>query len=239
MIQQFTKRPEGRYPLLPEMLLAGCRIANAVFVTFFVHVGTVFSSEPVDYLKDIKPILKARCYACHAVLKQESELRLDTALSIRKGGSSGPAVVVGKPEISEILARIESAEADTRMPPEGAPLSAAEIELIRQWIHQGAKAPADELPESDPRAHWAFTKPVRPILPAALGSPFNPIDAFIQDQQHALGIAAMPRTDKATLLRRVYLDLIGLPPSADEILAFLNDVSSTAYEDRVDLLLMR
>jgi Protein of unknown function (DUF1553)/Protein of unknown function (DUF1549)/Planctomycete cytochrome C len=239
MSKHFTDRPERACAASVGSFLSGCRIAAAVLVALatFVNLFSSFASEPIDYLKDIKPILKERCYACHAVLKQESELRLDTASSMLKGGSSGPAVVSGKPEVSEILSRIKSAEADSRMPPEGAPLSNAEIERIRTWIQQGAEAPADELPESDPRAHWSFTKPIRPPLPAALGSSQNPIDAWIQGQQDALGIVAMPQTDKATLLRRVYLDLIGLPPSADEILAFLNDDSPTAYEDRVDRLL--
>lgn len=239
MSKYFTDRPERHIAAAVRSFWNCCRISNAVFVALatFVHITACFASEPIDYVKDIKPVLKERCYACHAVLKQESELRLDTASSILKGGSSGPAVVVGKPEVSEIVARIESADADTRMPPEGTPLSKAEIERIRTWIQQGANAPADEFPESDPRAHWAFTKPIRPNLPTTLGSSQNPVDAFIQDRQEALGIVSMPQADKATLLRRVYLDLIGLPPSADEILAFLNDDSPTAFEDRVDRLL--
>ena len=240
MLQHFTKRPDDRPSLTRAMSLAGRRIANAVFVSLamLMSMSTATGGEPVDYLKEIKPILKARCYACHAVLKHESDLRLDTAAGVIKGGSSGPVLVAGNSVASEILARIQCEDADQRMPPEGAPLSAAEIERIRLWIDQGANAPADELPELDPSAHWAFRKPVRPKLPAALGlAPFNPIDTFILAQQDTLGLVAMPRTDKATLLRRVYLDLIGLPPSADELLAFLNNDSPTAYEDVVDRLL--
>ena len=229
MFQQFTKRTDD-HVLSPEFLLASC-------LAIVVLVSPVFGGEPVNYLTEIKPILKSRCYACHAVLKQESGLRLDTASSILKGGSGGPAVVIGMSEASEILTRVSSNDADTRMPPEGAPLTAVEIERVREWIDQGAKGPSDELPESDPREHWAFRKPVRPSLPTGFGAALNPIDAYIWSQQSASGVSPMPQTDKATLLRRVFLDLIGLPPSADELLTFLDDDSPTAYEDAVDRLL--
>jgi mono/diheme cytochrome c family protein len=213
-----------------------CMLACSI-LTAITAAGNADESS-VHYLRAVKPVLKSRCYACHGALKQESELRLDTGRSILKGGSSGPAVVAGMPDVSEIFARVISADATTRMPPEGAPLTAVEIAQIRQWIAHGANSLPDEVPESDPREHWAFQKPLRPKVPVVAGQQStNSIDAFIAVQRTAQGITAMPPTDRATLLRRVYLDLIGLPPSAEELQTFLKEDSQTAYETIVDKLL--
>ena len=126
---------------------------------------TVSAAEPVDYLRDIKPILKERCFACHGALKQQAKLRLDTGASLRQGGTSGPAVVVGKPASSSLIERITSTDASIRMPAEGKPLTAEQITLIKAWIEQGATSPDNEQPEQDPREHWAFKKPVRSAVP--------------------------------------------------------------------------
>src|SRR5262249_35591215 len=123
------------------------------------------AAEPVDYLRDVKPLLKARCYACHGALLQKARLRLDTAELIRKGGRSGPAVRPGKSGES-ILIEAVTGNGRRRMPPEeqGEALSERQIALLREWIDQGAKAPAVEKREENPRTHWAFQKPVRPAV---------------------------------------------------------------------------
>lgn len=197
------------------------------------------AEEPVDYLRDIKPIFRARCYACHGALKQESGLRLDTGHSIRKGGDSGAAVVPEKPEGSLLLERISAKEAVERMPPEGEALSADQIARIRHWIAQGASSPKEETPEQDPRQHWAFQKLVRPNVPE--GGPaslsINPIDRFIESAQKPHGLLRQPPARKELLLRRVYLDLIGLPPTREELQDFLADDSPEAYERVVERLL--
>src|SRR4051812_432272 len=106
----------------------------------------------VDYVRDVKPLLKQHCYSCHAALKQEAKLRLDTGTSIRKGGETGPAVLIGKPLTeSPIVRRITSTDPAVRMPHEGKPLTAQQIAIIKSWIEQGAISPADEKPEVDPR----------------------------------------------------------------------------------------
>src|SRR5262245_60068628 len=120
------------------------------------------AGEDVDYMRQVKPLLKERCYACHGPLKQRAKLRLDTAASLRKGGTSGPAVEPGMPQRSLLLERVTAREESERMPPEGKPLTPAEIAMLSAWIKQGAKAPADEKQEVDPRQHWAFVPPVRP-----------------------------------------------------------------------------
>ncbi|VTS04963.1 PSD1 and planctomycete cytochrome C domain-containing protein [Tuwongella immobilis] len=193
----------------------------------------------IDYLKQIKPILLERCYACHGVLKQEGNLRLDTAIFGQKGGDSGPAWKAGKPDASLLLERITEAEEADRMPPEGEPLKPQEIALIRDWIAQGAKAPADEKPETDPKQHWAFQPPVRPAIPTVNDPRWqgNPIDALIAAQREARGLVPQPASNRHLWIRRVTLDLIGLPPTDAEITTFVNDSSPNAYEKVVDRLL--
>ncbi len=197
------------------------------------------ATEPPDYLKQVKPVLLARCIACHGALKQEANLRLDTVVLMLKGGDSGPALDAGDADSSRILKRISSAEDSDRMPPEGEPLSPEQIAALKAWIAGGAKAPADERPEQDPRDHWAFRTPVRPAVPE-VGDPNrsrNPIDAFIAARRQEQGLVAQPRSDKRTWLRRVSIDLVGLPPTIAEQDAFLADESATAYDTVVTRLL--
>jgi mono/diheme cytochrome c family protein len=197
------------------------------------------AGESVDYLRDVKPILRERCHACHGPLKQKSRLRLDTAVLARKGGAGGPAIEPGKPADSPLIERVTARDEGQRMPPEGAPLTPRQVEVLRAWIEQGAKGPTGERPAEDPRQHWAFQKPVRPAVPPVKNAAWlsNPIDAFIAagHEQHALTPA--PPADPAVLLRRVYLDLVGLPPTREELHAFLADPSPAAYERTVDRLL--
>ena len=197
------------------------------------------SSADVDYSRDVKPVLKNRCFACHGALKQESGLRLDTGASIRAGGEGGAAVVPGAVPDSPLIDRITSHDESDRMPPEGEPLTAQQIDRIKAWILQGAPAPDNEQPEEDPRAHWAFTKPVRPTPPLVRNAAWigNPIDAFIAFEQEKRGLTPLPPAEKQILLRRVHLDLIGLPPTRAQLHAFLSDDSRNAYERVVDRLL--
>ena len=222
------------------MRVAVCRL----FAVFVMQCGLVSAAdEPVDYLRQVKPILAKRCYACHGALKQEAGLRVDTAESLRKGGDSGAAVELGDGLGSLLLDAVTGASGIRRMPPkdDGAPLSETEIALLRLWIDQGAIAPADEQPQADPRKHWAFQPVVRPAVPAAGGAQsdvaLNPIDAFIATEYTKRGLTPTGHADRATLLRRVSLDLTGLPPTRDDLRAFLSDVSPHAYEQAVDRLL--
>lgn len=201
--------------------------------------GPLVGGEPVDYLRDVKPVLKQRCFACHGALKQQAKLRLDTAALIRTGGRHGPAVVPGRAAGSLLIRRVIHPDATGRMPPVGKPLTEAQVALLRAWIDQGAPAPAGERPEEDPRTHWAFRKPVRPPVPPGPdpAGVRNPVDAFLGAEQAKHGVVPVPAADRATLLRRVYLDLIGLPPTRAELHAFLDDDRPDAYERVVDRLL--
>lgn len=203
-----------------------------------IVVGPVFGEDTIDYVRQIKPILRERCYACHGVLKQEAGLRLDTAASAIKGGDSGAAIKLGAPDGSLLLERITATDDATRMPPEGEPLKPAEIAAFKGWILGGAKAPADEQPERDPREHWAFRTPIRPPVPQIASDWVrNPIDAFIAAEQQRHGVTPQPAADRMIWLRRVSLDLIGLPPSEAEIQAYLDDKSGQANDRVISRLL--
>ncbi|MFM9960572.1 MAG: DUF1553 domain-containing protein [Planctomycetaceae bacterium] len=220
------------------MLQTRTLLAGVVMGLWFAL--TARAAEPVDYLREIKPILKERCFACHGALKQQAKLRLDTGASLRQGGDAGPAVVASQPANSPLIERLTSNDASIRMPAEGKPLTAEQIVLIKTWIEQGAASPENEQPEQDPREHWAFKKPVRPAVPQIENQKSkieNPIDAFVLEKLDEFGLTPRPLAEKHVLLRRVYLDLIGLPPTREELQAFLADESPTAYESVVDRLL--
>ena len=188
-----------------------------------ILLGSIaFAGDRVEYLRDIKPIFKSRCSACHGALKQESELRLDTGSLIRQGGLSGKAVTVGKPGESLLIERISAKDPAERMPAEGEALTAEQIDKIRQWILEGAISPKDESPEQNPREHWAFRRPVRVKAPAGKKGEViaNPIDGFLSQPHRRQGLPPQPFAPKPLLLRRVYLDLIGLPPTPEELLHF-------------------
>lgn len=217
-------------------------------------VPRISGGEEVDYVTQVKPVLVARCYACHSALRKKSGLRLDTAAALFEGGDSGPAIVPGNSGESLIVDLITGASG-MRMPPEedGAALTAEQIALIKKWIDEGAHAPA-ETPLPDPREHWSYHPVERPAVPVVaasrvaidgasapqLGGPTwvrNPVDAFIAVGHESQGLTPVREADKATLLRRVYLDLVGLPPTREEQARFLADDSPDAYEKVVDHLL--
>lgn len=195
--------------------------------------------EGVDYVTQIKPILVARCYACHSALRKKSGLRVDTASLLIAGGDAGPAVVPGKSAESYLISML-TGESGTRMPPEneGSALKDSEIALFKRWIDEGAHAPA-ETPLPDPRAHWSYHPPSRAALPKPRNASWvrNPVDAFVAAGQESQGLTPVAAADKPTLLRRIYLDLVGLPPTREELTAFLADDSPYAYEKVVDRLL--
>jgi hypothetical protein len=214
--------------------------ANTLLVCFVVmHSARFAMAEDVDYEQQVKPILRARCYSCHGALKQESGLRLDTGALIRRGGDSGPAAVAGDVGKSLLLKRISESDESLRMPPEGEPLSAEQIRVIARWIEQGAVSPLEEQSEEDPRTHWSFQKIVRPPVPNVRNTQWvsNPIDVFIAAQLESRGLAPLASAEKHVLLRRVYLDLIGVPPTREELAAFVGDESPSAFERVVDRLL--
>jgi hypothetical protein len=214
------------------------RLAAALlFVIFAAISGPLRAEEPGDYAQRIKPLLREKCFACHGSLKQEGGLRLDTAAAIRRGGDSGPAAVASQPGDSPLIERVTASDESVRMPREVTPLSANEIGLLRRWIAAGATGPADEQPEPDPRQHWAFVAPRRPPLPLSTEPAARPIDHFLSEQLTRHDLVPVGPAPQEVQLRRVYLDLVGLPPARDELAAFLADERPDAYERVVDRLL--
>jgi mono/diheme cytochrome c family protein len=225
------------------MLRAGPILSAALAAASFwlAPASQSLCAEEVDYARDIKPILAARCAKCHGPDKQENGLRLDAAALALRGGDGGPAVVPGKPAESLLVKAIQRADEVSPMPPEDeSQLSAEQIELLVKWVESGAKYPADERPTPSSKAnHWSFQKPVRPPLPLPRRSdwPRNGIDCFILARLEAQAIAPSDEAAKETLLRRLYLDLIGLLPSPDDVDAFVGDSAPDAYERQADRLL--
>ena len=219
--------------------LRGMTVLLLAGLACFGGRGALANDEPtIDYARDIRPILARRCYSCHGVLKQEGGLRLDNGASIVQGGKSGPAVEAGSGAGGLLVKRVTAVD-ETRMPPEGEPLSAEQIEKLRKWIELGAISPSEPLP-LDPREHWSFKPPILtdlPISPDRGPSLSNAIDALLAVEQRRIGVTPLPPASKTTLLRRVYLDLVGLPPSPDDLREFLADDSPDAYVRVVDRLL--
>lgn len=191
----------------------------------------------ISYNFDIRPILSDKCYACHGpdANKREAGLRLDLAESAYKALKDNPkahALVPGKPQLSEVFLRISSRDTATMMPPASSnlpKLTAHEINLIEKWIKQGAKY----------EKHWAFVAPESPAIPAVKLKewPKNEIDYFILHKQEQKGLAPNQEADRERLLKRVSLDITGLPPGLEMMDRFLADKSTNAYEKIVDQLL--
>ncbi len=215
--------------------------ARILFLLIGIYVANV-PAEAVDYLKDVKPLLEQKCYSCHGALKQQGELRLDTAAALIAGGESGVAVVPGKPG-EGLLLDVLTGEAGFRMPPEndGAALKEEEIALVRKWISEGAHAPDDEQPQTDPTTWWSYLPITRPELPIVEDSDWcrNELDHFVAAKREGKTLPHVVEASKEIWLRRVYLDLIGLPPTPAEQKQFLADDSPKAYERVVDDLLNR
>ncbi|MEY3173480.1 MAG: hypothetical protein RLZZ436_1394 [Planctomycetota bacterium] len=192
----------------------------------------VSAQQPeVNFSRQIKPLLARRCFACHGPDKAEAGLRLNSLEAATKMLESGHAAIVpGNPDTSELLRRITSTEEGERMPPEGAALTETEQALLRNWIGQGAEW----------NEHWAF-EPIRRFeVPAATSGSANPIDAFIEASLAEKGLQRSPRAEPLVLLRRLYFDLIGLPPTPQQTADFLARAATdfdAAWRQEVDSLL--
>ncbi|MDB4614186.1 PSD1 and planctomycete cytochrome C domain-containing protein [bacterium] len=186
----------------------------AITLFLLINQGQVASAD-VDYLTQIKPLLSQKCYSCHGVLTQEAGLRLETVALMVKGGDTGSVLVKGNSNDSLLLQRV-IADSDSRMPPaeDGAALKPEEVQLLRRWIGEGAHAPVEETPRGL-RDHWAFQTIQQAALPAAATG--NPIDVFLKVKRDELKLKTQPTGDRSLLIRRLYLDLIGLPPTLTQL----------------------
>jgi Protein of unknown function (DUF1553)/Protein of unknown function (DUF1549)/Planctomycete cytochrome C len=227
-------------------------IRGILFLSFLITADSARAFQepaalPSLYESRIQPILAAHCYRCHGQNRHESNYRLDVReLALGSGDRGESPIVPGNADASPLIAMITGSDGE-QMPPddEGKPLDAEAIEAIRQWIDEGAEWPdelagsAESRPETD---HWSFQRPQEPVVPApraAGGSvpPSNEIDRFILESLRQEGLEFSERADRATLLRRLYLVMLGLLPTPQQVTAFVNDPSDDAWEKQVDAVL--
>ena len=205
-----------------------CRIVSLCLIALVSSEAT-FAEDPVSFAQDVRPILSDHCFACHGpdAETREADLRLDSLES----ATANKAVVPGDIQASELWSRITSDDHDSVMPPPefGKPITKEQRATLKKWIESGAEY----------TTHWSFTAPVRPPVPVGNRQTTHPINAFLQEQLHSVELTPSPLADRRTLIRRVTLDLTGLPPTPDEIQAFINDESNNAYETLIDRLFSR
>ncbi len=190
----------------------------------------------------VRPLLAEKCWNCHAGSKRKGGLRLDSLDHVLDGGDSGAAIVAGAPDESLLIEAVQYEQ----MPPSG-PLSDSEIAVLVRWIEAGAYWPESDTfaPPSSPafsqedRSWWAIGPIANPAVPQTAGDDWciNPIDRFVLDQMQSHGLSPAPAADRIDLARRVYFDVVGLPPTPEQIQAFVNDDSADAYQRLVDQLL--
>ncbi|QDT35635.1 PSD1 and planctomycete cytochrome C domain-containing protein [Thalassoglobus polymorphus] len=217
----------------------GFRLIQLLSVAVLCNLSALHAEE--SYEHEIKPLLKTKCWACHGALKQESGLRLDSGALILEGGESGKAVVPGDSEASLLIERISSHHEFERMPPEGEPLTQKQIGLIRTWIDDGAAFPDAEVEQGDPKDHWSF-QPLKlpaeasPLAKELAASP-NPIDVFINRKLESAGLSFSPQADPRTLIRRLYFDMHGLPPTWEQVDEFIKEPSAKHFDQHIDAVL--
>ena len=214
---------------------------RSIVCVSLVATACFAQSTKIDFTRDIEPVLRKKCQVCHGAQQQMNGLRLDDGEAALRGGYSGPVIVPGKSAASKLIERVSSTKKDFMMPPAGERVSPAEIDRLRAWIDQGASWPASAAKtQARPKsAHWAFQPVARAQPPSIQNRNWvrNPIDQFVLARLEADGITPSPDAGRLTLLRRVKLDLTGLPPSPEEVAEFLNDNRADAYEQLVERLL--
>ncbi|MGL6075680.1 MAG: PSD1 and planctomycete cytochrome C domain-containing protein [Fimbriiglobus sp.] len=189
----------------------------------------------VSFEKEILPLFQAKCFSCHDQRKKTADFRLDVRKHAFAGGESKhAAIVAGKPEESELYNRLITDDEDIQMPPGGTKIPAAQAAKVKAWIAAGAKWPDSLANEQIGPTHWAFVSPKRPAVP---NTATHPIDAFVLARLAKEGLKPAPRADQVTLIRRLSLDLTGLPPTPEEVTAFVEDKSPEAYSKLVERLL--
>jgi hypothetical protein len=198
------------------------RLLSVITLLGIGSPGGILPAGEVDFARDVRPLLERRCYECHGAETQESQLRLDVRDSVLRGGESGePALSPYDADASHLVKLVTSTDVEHRMPPDGERLTEKEVALLRNWIDQGAPWPdalAGHWPaEKVTTTHWSF-QPLADVTPPQLDDPFiaNPIDAFILAKLREKNLEPSPPADARTLVRRVYLDVHGLPPTPED-----------------------
>ena len=195
------------------------------------------AGDTINFKKQVWPILQASCFGCHGADDQQGQLRLDAQAIALHGGIGGPAIVPGKPDESLLIQRIRSDDDEKRMPLEDDPLSDDDVAVLVKWIEQGARWPDGIGSAAKPSPkHWSYTSPERPAIPSVEDTRWvsNAIDLFVLSQLESHQIAPSPEVQKRRLIRRLSLDLLGIPPSVDEVERFALDERPDAYARLVE-----
>jgi hypothetical protein len=232
--------PQSKVAKCPIALLRPCRttasvatghlIVAAVFIVCLTALTPLKAQDKTEFARDVQPLLAKKCLLCHGTDEQEAGLALnDRASATKQLESEATAIVPGKPDQSELVARITSTDKDLRMPPEGEPLTKNEIDLLRNWIKDGA----------DYTQHWSYRKLATNQPPKVDDKqwPRAPIDNYVLAKLESQKIKPSPTADRYQLIQRLYYDLLGLPPSIEEVDRFVNDRSPDAFARLVDSLL--
>lgn len=201
------------------------------------RAGEREGSAGVSYEQDVVPVLREHCWACHGDHTQESELRLDSLTAALRGGDSGePTIVPGDSRRSHLIERITSEDVNARMPPEAPSLTPREIELLSRWIDDAPLWSEAQRELADPKIeHWSFRPVVRPPIPAIEAN--HPLDAFVNARLAEAGLSSSPRAERQRLIRRLFLVMLGLPPSPEQIESFLSDQRPDAWLRLIDRVL--
>ena len=221
--------------------MAIARLIRLLLIWSFVSVLHADESD-INYTTNIKPLLVQNCSRCHGPAKQQASLRVDSGKGLIAGGDSGPIIVPGNASQSLLIHALTGTEGASQMPPEGDKLSEQQIALIRKWIDAGAHFPADEITEASATRsldHWSF-KPVQAVIAPDVinrNELQNPIDNFIRRRLEQEQLLPSKEAERTTLIRRVHLDLLGVPPQVEDIHQFISDSSDDAYERLLDRLL--
>ena len=197
------------------------------------------TTQAPDFVKEVQPLLRAKCLPCHGDVQAAGGLKLTNLKSAMTGGSSGSrGLVPHDPDASSVIQRVSTTDTDLIMPPKTSgktPLTPAEVAILRSWVQSGPTWPEASTATPAGDTHWSLLPIKKPALPS--GKAAHPVDRFLEVRLAAKGLGFSPEADKRTLIRRVTFDLIGLPPTEEEIAAFVNDKAPGAYERVVDRLL--
>ncbi|MBI3877142.1 MAG: PSD1 domain-containing protein [Verrucomicrobia bacterium] len=239
----FDAMPVMNRPGILAVLMAAFASSAAAAPKAAVDISKLppAASGAVDFARDIQPLFVKNCYSCHGPDKQKNGLRLDLKAAALAGGDSGKVIVPGKSAESKLIHLVAGLVPDTVMPQKGERLASAQVAKLRAWIDAGANWPdeAGRLAESKKSDHWAFKAPALPALPKVKDAkwPQNPIDKFVLARLEKERTKPSLEADRYTLIRRLSLDLLGLPPKPEEVREFIADTSANAYEKLVDRLL--
>ena len=205
-----------------------------------VSTDSTASKEKIDFVRDVQPLLKRHCFKCHASDKREGGFRLDVRSAAFAGGDEGIAIRKGESGNSSLITRVSGEDPDVVMPPEGDRLTPTEVDVLKQWVDQGSIWPDSAAGENVRPDHWSYQPVLRPEIPIVRDGKWvrNAVDAFVLAKLESRRFTPSPPADRYTLIRRLYLDLLGLPPHPDDVDAFVNDSSPKAYEQLVSKLLM-